>query len=110
MQVMTFAPPGRIQFTGGDVARLGYRDECFDAIIGVGLLEYPSCCRASGNVQDAQAWGKPHHYRVEPGVDLHGVPLDKPRADRTLRRCLKKLMPRSARTACLPPSVCRHSS
>jgi ubiquinone/menaquinone biosynthesis C-methylase UbiE len=41
-RVMTFASPGRVQFTAGDVGRLGYRDECFDAIIGVGLLEYLS--------------------------------------------------------------------
>jgi ubiquinone/menaquinone biosynthesis C-methylase UbiE len=39
-RIMTFASPGRVQFTAGDVAKLGYRDESFDAIIGVGLLEY----------------------------------------------------------------------
>jgi ubiquinone/menaquinone biosynthesis C-methylase UbiE len=34
--------PGQVQFAVGDVTRLCYRDECFDAIIGVGLLEYLS--------------------------------------------------------------------
>jgi ubiquinone/menaquinone biosynthesis C-methylase UbiE len=41
-RVRSFASAGRVQFAVGDVTRLGYRDECFDAIIGVGVLEYLS--------------------------------------------------------------------
>jgi ubiquinone/menaquinone biosynthesis C-methylase UbiE len=57
-RLIKFASPGRVQFAAGDVARLGYRDECFDAIIGVGLLEY---------VSDATAAVREMYRTLKPG-------------------------------------------